>query len=181
MFFRIYSGFSRSLYESMSNFDRLFLLDFLSNRIQLLAQWSLGIEVFCYDCLRNHSCSSCFIQDFRDHYVDQCRFNDVHVGWSPMKGIIHKSIGAFCQMRHDRLSPFEHPLHLIIKIHIFSNVSCGASVADSGPALNQHWVFDVDSITFQMLHFKIELTVVIPSKIKRRRNVSPASQTVMQH
>ena len=27
-----------------------------------------------------HSCSSGFIQDFLDHYVDQCRFNDVHVG-----------------------------------------------------------------------------------------------------
>ena len=25
------------------------------------------------------SCSSRFIQDFMDHYVDRCRFNDVHV------------------------------------------------------------------------------------------------------
>ena len=35
---RIYSGFSGSLCGSMSNFDGLFLLEFLSNQILTLAQ-----------------------------------------------------------------------------------------------------------------------------------------------
>ena len=34
--------------------------------------------------LSHTSCSSGFIQDFLNHYVDQCRFNYVHVGRSPM-------------------------------------------------------------------------------------------------
>ena len=38
-------------------------------------------------------------------------------------------------------------------------------------ALNQHWVFDTNSRTFQMLQFNIELTGVIASNRKRRRNV----------
>ena len=75
MLFRIYSGFSWSLYGAMSNFDRLFLIEFLSNRHQTLAQWSLCIEVFCYDY--------------------------VHVGWSPMNGIM---IGALCQRWHHWLT-----------------------------------------------------------------------------
>ena len=33
--------------------------------------------------LSHKSCSSGFIQDFLDHYVDQCWYNDVHVGRSP--------------------------------------------------------------------------------------------------
>ena len=36
--FRIYSGFSGSLCGSMSNFDGLFLLEVLSNRLQTLEQ-----------------------------------------------------------------------------------------------------------------------------------------------
>ena len=49
LFFRIYSEFSGSLCESMSNFDGLLLVEFLSNRLQTFkAQWSLGIEVLCY-------------------------------------------------------------------------------------------------------------------------------------
>ena len=48
---------------------------------------------------------------------------------------------------------------------------CGASVAESCSALNQHQLFDMNSRTFQLLHFNIELTVVIPSNTKRRRNV----------
>ena len=48
---------------------------------------------------------------------------------------------------------------------------CGASVAEGCSALNQHWVFNMDSRTFQILHFNIELTIVIASNTKRRRNV----------
>ena len=43
----------------------------------------------------------------------------------------------------------------------------------------------MDSKAFQMLHFNIELTVVIPSNTERRQKccfiVCPVSQTVMQH
>ena len=38
LFYWIYSGFSGSLCGSMSNFAGLFLLEFLSNRLQILAQ-----------------------------------------------------------------------------------------------------------------------------------------------
>ena len=48
---------------------------------------------------------------------------------------------------------------------------CGASVAEGSSALNQYWVFDMGSKTFKILHFNIELTVVIASNTKRRRNV----------
>ena len=48
---------------------------------------------------------------------------------------------------------------------------CRASVAEGCSALNQHWVFDMDSSTFQILHFNIELTVLIASNTKRRHNV----------
>ena len=48
---------------------------------------------------------------------------------------------------------------------------CGASVAEGCSALKQYWVFDMKSRTFEMLHFNIELTVVIASNTKRRRNV----------
>ena len=48
---------------------------------------------------------------------------------------------------------------------------CGANVAEGCSALNQHWMFDLSSRTFEMLHFNIELTVVIASNTKRRRNV----------
>ena len=48
---------------------------------------------------KNHSCSSGFIRDFLDHYVDRCRFNDVHVGESPIHWILDQSIGAFCFRR----------------------------------------------------------------------------------
>ena len=71
-----------------------------------------------------------------------------------MNRILDQLIGALCQ-RH---------------IHISNHVLCQASVTDSGPALNQHWVFDMDNRTFQLLHIKIELTVLIPSNTERRRN-----------
>ena len=117
MFFRIYPGFTGSLYGSMSNFDRLFLLGFF------FKPWlndSYVLKFSAMTFLRIHSCSSGFIQDFLDHYVDQCRLNDVHVN--------DQSIGSLCQS-------FEHMLHLIIEIHTSNNVSCGASIPDNGPAL----------------------------------------------
>ena len=72
--------------------------------------------------LRIHSCSSGFIQDFLNHYADRCRFNDVYVGWSPIHWIIDQSIRAFCYrwLHTDNLWA---PLHIIIKIYLFSNVS----------------------------------------------------------
>ena len=48
---------------------------------------------------------------------------------------------------------------------------CGVSIAAGSSALNQHWVFDMNSRTFEMLHFNIKLTAVIASNTKRRRNV----------
>ena len=48
---------------------------------------------------------------------------------------------------------------------------CGPSVAEGCSALNQHWVLDTNSRTFQMLQINIEITVVIASNTKRRRNV----------
>ena len=48
---------------------------------------------------------------------------------------------------------------------------CGASVEEGCSALNQHWVFDKNNRTFQMLQINIELTVVNASNTKRRRNV----------
>ena len=48
---------------------------------------------------------------------------------------------------------------------------CGASVAEVCSALYQHWVFDMNSKTFELLHFNIYLTVLIASNTKRRRNV----------
>ena len=48
---------------------------------------------------------------------------------------------------------------------------CGASVTEGCSALNQHLVFDMSSRTFQMLHFNIELTIVIASNTKHLRNV----------
>ena len=44
---------------------------------------------------------------------------------------------------------------------------CGASVAEGCSALNQHWVFDANNITFQMLQINIELTVVNAANTKR--------------
>ena len=66
--------------------------------------------------LRFLNCPYGFIQNLLDHYVDLCLINSVHVWWSPMNGIL-----ALCNRHHDRLSVFEHPLHLIIKIHIYGS------------------------------------------------------------
>ena len=48
---------------------------------------------------------------------------------------------------------------------------CWPSVAEGCSALNQHRVLDTNSRTFQMLQINIEITVVIESNTKRRRNV----------
>ena len=48
---------------------------------------------------------------------------------------------------------------------------CGTSVAESFPALSQHRVLDMNSRAFQILHFSIELAVVIASNTKRQRNM----------
>ena len=62
---------------------------------------------------------------------------EAHESWPVNKG-------AHCQRPHDRLPPFEHPLHLM---------------------------FDMNSRTFEMLHLNIELILIIASNTKRRRNV----------
>ena len=48
---------------------------------------------------------------------------------------------------------------------------CGASVAEGCSALNQHRVFHMYSTTFQILHFNIELTVVIASNKSESRHL----------
>ena len=48
---------------------------------------------------------------------------------------------------------------------------CGASVAEGCSALNQHWVIYMNNRAFLVLHFNIELAIVIKSNTKRRRNV----------
>ena len=48
---------------------------------------------------------------------------------------------------------------------------CRASVTESCSALNQHWVLDMNSRTFQILHLNIEQAADIESNTKRRRNV----------
>ena len=77
---------------------------------------------------------------------------------------------ARCQRRHDQLapSPFNQLKYRGLYPIIFQ---CGANIAEGCSALNQHWVFDMNSRTFKMLHFNIELTLVIASNTKRRRNV----------
>ena len=42
--------------------------------------------------IRHMRCSSGFIQDLLDHYVYSCRFNDVHVEWTPIHWILDRSI-----------------------------------------------------------------------------------------
>ena len=66
----------------MSNFDAEKKSEFFTNPLQTLAQWSLGIEVVCYDFVKNSQFCA-FIQDFLDHYVDGCWSNDVDIRRSP--------------------------------------------------------------------------------------------------
>ena len=169
-FFRIYSGLSGSLYGSMSNFDGLFLLEFLSHRLQTLAQWNLGLGEVCYDY---QSCSSTFIQDVLDYYVDQCQFNVVNVGRSPHewtwlvnRGSLSEATPPTCNLWEP--STFNKLKYIGLYPIMFH---CGASAAESCSALNQHQVFDKNRRTFQMLHFNIDLTDVIPSNTKRRGHV----------
>ena len=57
-------------------------MSYLSNRLQTLAQWSLGIEFYCYDFIRNFQLLFRIYSGFSGSLcMDQCRFNDVHVGW----------------------------------------------------------------------------------------------------
>ena len=136
--------FSWSLYGAMSNFDRLFLLEFLSNRHQTLAQWSLCIEVFCYDFFKNSQLLFRMYPGFSGSLCGSMSIERCTCWVKPH------------EWNHDR-DPLSDAgdttdLHLIVEIHISNDVSCGASVSASGPALNQHWAFDMDSKTFKMLH-----------------------------
>ena len=61
------------------------LLEFSSNQLQTLEQWSFLVSGRCVMTFQGHTlCSSGFIQDFLDHHVDWCRLNDVHVRWTDM-------------------------------------------------------------------------------------------------
>ena len=38
-------------------------------------------------------------------------------------------------------------------------------------SIEKHWVLDMNSRTFQILHFNIKLAAIVASNTKRRRNV----------
>ena len=120
--------------------------------------------------LRYISCSAGFIQVFLVYYVDQWWYIDVHVGRSPWilagqyKGPSSEVTGPACPLWSP--STFNQLKYRGLYPIMFQ---CGPSVAEGCP--NQHWVFDTNSRTFQMLQINIEITVAIASNTKRRRNV----------
>ena len=126
LFFQIYSGSSRSLCGSMSNFDGLLLLEFLPNRLQSLAQWSLRVEVLCYGTMILKSCkgvlhlfknSQLFFQIYSGYSRSLCR--SMSVQWcicrvKPIHWILDQSIEAFCYRRL-HTDTLRAALHIIIK------------------------------------------------------------------
>ena len=150
--------------------------EFLSNWLQTLAQWSLGFGEVCYDFSESYImifriysgfsgslCGSKSVQWFT------CQEKTMNESWllntGPLSEATRPTLWApstFNQLKYRGLYPISHILYPIM-------FQCGASVAESCSALNQHWVLDMNSRTFQILHFNIELA--IGSSIKRRRNV----------
>ena len=100
------------------NVGGLFLIHSTSNLGTIIFRY-WGFMLWFWRIL---SWSSGLIQHFLDHYVDRCRFNDVHVGWSPIHWILDQLIGAFCYRRLHTYN-LSAPLHKIIEIHLFSTVS----------------------------------------------------------
>ena len=148
----------------------LFLPDFLSNLLQTLAQWSLCFGEVCYDFSKEHMifriysgfsgspCGSTSARWFT------CREESMNESWLLNRGPLSKATrptpwapSTFNQLKYRGLYPIMF--------------ECGTSVAESFPASSQHWVLDMNSRAFQILHFNIELAVVIASNTKRQRNV----------
>ena len=165
-------------------FRGLSLPEFLCNRFQTLAQWSLYFGEVCY--VFSKSYVMFFGIFFRIFWITMW----INVGtlmyllaeahdWilaGQYRGPLSEATRLACtlwkpstfnQLKYRGLYPIM--------------VQFGASVAEGCSALNQHWVFYMNNRTFQILHFNIELTIVIASNTKRRRNVWPASQTMIQH
>ena len=93
-----------------------------------------------------------------------CREKPMNDSWFLNRGPLSEAtrptlweLFTFNQLKHSGLYPI-----------VFQ---CGASVAESCSALNQYWVLDMNSKTFQILHFNIELPVIVASNTKCRRHV----------
>ena len=97
---------------------------------KILRYWGLLVWLF----QRISSCSSGFIRDFLDHYVNRCRFNDVHVGW----------FSIHCLHENENRAPYvrqRSPFRLHMEIHLSNYVSIRASVEDGGTKLtNVGWL-----------------------------------------
>ena len=134
----------------------LFLLEFSSNRLQTLAQWSLGIKVLRYSQLIFQNYFGCFGSLCGSMSVQWCRCRaKPHSldSWSVHRGLLFFG---------DSIpTPFEHPY--ILKYMYLVMFQCLASVADSGPVLNQYCVF---GMTVEMLHLTINISVATPFKHK---------------
>ena len=147
--------------------------EFLSNRLQTLAQWSLGIEVLCYDFVKN---SQLFFRIYSEFSRSLCWWLSVQRGrcrQKPHEWNLDYHRGPLSEATQSTCTLWEPSTFNKLKcIGLYQIMfQWGASVAESCSALNQHLVFDMNIRTFQMLHINIELTVVIPPNTKRRRNV----------
>ena len=130
----------------------LFLPEFSSNQPAIFTQYSLIVRLHVVSFLSDQD-SLVSIHDFVDHYVDQCRSNDIHVGWSPihhMNGIWTSQKGLF--IIGDSINLL---YNLIIKIHLSSNVSMVQQWSNIACLI---WIVEI----FWMLHLTIKITVVIP-------------------
>ena len=94
-------------------YDFLFLPEFVSNRLQTLALLSLVIEVYCY----NFKNSQLFFRIYSGFYgslcMDQCRINDVHVGWS-LVHLNQQRVKSLCLLSTLNVRPFDKQWSLSI-------------------------------------------------------------------
>ena len=147
----------------------LFYVEFLFNRLQTLAHWSWGFGEVCYNfsksyimILRIYKGFSGSLSGLTSVQWFTCREKTMNESWLLNRGPLSEStrptiwaLFTFNQLKHRGLYPMMF--------------QCGASVAESCSSLNQHWVLDINSRTFQILHFNIELAVIIASNTKRLR------------
>ena len=126
----------------------LFPPKFLSNRLQTLAQWSLGFGEVCYDFSKIHHVHPDILRIF---WVTM---------WIKVGPIIYMSAEAHeWLLNRGRLSEARRPTlrapstFIQLKYRGLYPImfQCGASVAEGCSALNQHWVLDINSRTFQIL------------------------------
>ena len=89
----------------------------------------------------------------RIFWITMCREKPMNESWLLNRGPLSEArptlwvLSTLIQLKHRGLYPI-----------LFQ---CGVSVAESCSALNQHWVLDMNSRTFEILHFNIELAVII--------------------